>query len=238
MTVQTVDSPNAKRKTCRRYDEPEHAHSLTFSRYRRQVFLTRPRTRAMARRISLAMLVAVTGSCRKDESEQVKVPNGVVEELRDPLPQYLVVPTYEGRLLKSQSYRYQGRTSVSYNLGRTYPAAEFIVAVCEHLASLGWSQLDYSVSDPQLKVRKEHDWYAIAPGQIVDLYYDRWWARGAEVIELRLARRNEPGTPRHHLVQAKLTHYNGEAVASRYPYYSHEKSQPADEAAKSYPPED
>ncbi|UCC29445.1 MAG: transposase [Phycisphaerales bacterium] len=44
MGVQTPHSPTAKRKTCRRYDQPGHAHSLTFSCYQRRPFLTRPRT--------------------------------------------------------------------------------------------------------------------------------------------------------------------------------------------------
>jgi len=33
------------RKTCRRYDEPGHAHALTFSCFRRQSFLSRDRAR-------------------------------------------------------------------------------------------------------------------------------------------------------------------------------------------------
>ncbi len=45
MTVSGISRAVTKRKTCKRYNEPGHAHSLTFCCFRRQPFLSRDRTR-------------------------------------------------------------------------------------------------------------------------------------------------------------------------------------------------
>ena len=38
-----MDDPYPRRKTCKRHDEPGHAHELTFSCFKRRPFLSRPR---------------------------------------------------------------------------------------------------------------------------------------------------------------------------------------------------
>ena len=45
MGADTSRSVGSKHKTCRRYDDAGHAHSLTFSCFKRQAFLDRDRTR-------------------------------------------------------------------------------------------------------------------------------------------------------------------------------------------------
>ena len=45
MPVNAASRNVSKRKTCKRYNEPGHAHSLTFRCFRRQPFLSRDRTR-------------------------------------------------------------------------------------------------------------------------------------------------------------------------------------------------
>jgi putative transposase len=58
MPVQGRDRPNKQRKTCRRYNDPGHAHALTFSCFQRQPFLNRNRTRRWLRD-------AIALACRK-----------------------------------------------------------------------------------------------------------------------------------------------------------------------------
>ena len=60
--METPPTRTSKRKTCRRYDDPGHAHALTFSCFRRQPFLTRPRTCEW-------MLEAVEATCSNHEVE-------------------------------------------------------------------------------------------------------------------------------------------------------------------------
>ncbi len=45
MFVPHADEFSVKRKTCRRYNDPGHAHALTFTCFQRQPFLRRDRTR-------------------------------------------------------------------------------------------------------------------------------------------------------------------------------------------------
>ena len=57
LTSGASDQP-AKRKTCKRFNEPGHAHSLTFSCFKRHPFLSRARTRRW-------MIDAIRGTCKK-----------------------------------------------------------------------------------------------------------------------------------------------------------------------------
>ena len=45
MPAEPRHSPLPQRKTCRRYNEPGHAHALSFSCFKRRPFLSRQRTR-------------------------------------------------------------------------------------------------------------------------------------------------------------------------------------------------
>src|SRR6266700_5366021 len=42
--LNSYDCPMPHRKTCKRYNDPGHAHALTFSCFRRQAFLSKPRS--------------------------------------------------------------------------------------------------------------------------------------------------------------------------------------------------
>ncbi len=123
-------------------------------------------------------------------SDAATTPKNVV------IPDLIDIPSFQEKLVKTGAHRRTGETYARYELGRVFPADEFIAAVRMHLAKFGWLELDYSPVEPAASRYNRNRWYTIPPGQRIDLCFDAWWSHEEELVQLFLAREANPENPR------------------------------------------
>jgi len=160
--------------------------------------------------------------CRKDEGNSKNREDHRIAETST-APGQLRVPGYEDRINEEWTTNIQGVLTVRYDLGDTYPCLEFIKAIDKHIADQGLKKLTVTLADPKLIAPILDDWFEIAPGQVVDRCFERWWCKDGQVINLLLSRRKQPGTAQHLMVEANLARYDTDAVSRLFPNYSTEK---------------
>ncbi len=174
--------------------------------------------RGLSRVSACACLIAtlpLAHGCRRESSTAVP-PGGTTQE-SVAIPDVCLIPAFEQKLAKTGTRRRTGETYARYELGRAFPAEEFIATVRTRLTESGWLELDYSPVDPASSRYNRNRWYTIAPDQKLDLCFDAWWSRGQELVQLFLARGTNPSDPTKGLVSADISHYDESAVKRTFP---------------------
>jgi hypothetical protein len=141
--------------------------------------------------IALLILIAFLPQC--DPSEEGRRSPAPADQKSlvtiDDLPEVLVIPGFEDKIILDCMSVDDGDAGLSYDLGKSYPSEDFIDAVVGRLAGRGWRAIDYT---PQGECVEgyEPQWERLFQPQVAKEVYGRWWAMGDEVFHVVLSLMN------------------------------------------------
>jgi hypothetical protein len=181
--------------------------------------IIRPSDRQDALVLPLVLCLLLTAtlvvSCREDKGARPRSSGLPLLQPKD-IPPQLLVPGFEDRLWEEACTKYDGRTQAGYDLGRSYPAKDFIAAAGAHINSGGWSKLARSLDNCEAPSCEEQGWYPIPSGQPVDAVYGCFWRKDGQVLEIHLGRTAGSDPKKSGFVFAHVVHYDEHAAAKLF----------------------